>query len=261
MSPALLWFLGWVAVAAAMAVLWAVLKRTRRPDWVDVAWSLGTGALAVAFSAASSGEPSRRALLATLAALWSLRLARHLAVRLRVSGEDGRYVTLRESRAGSADAWLFGFFQAQAFLCAFFAVPVLVAAGKIGALASHDVAGTVVWIVAIAGESVADRQLARFRTGATPAGQVCRKGLWKYSRHPNYFFEWLHWWSYVLIGWQAPFDWLTLLAPAGMLFLILRVTGIPPTEAQAVASHGEAYRRYQREVSAFFPWFPRKEQP
>ena len=261
MSPPVLWLLGWAAVAAAMAVLWAVLKQIRRPDWVDVAWSLGTGALAVVFSAAASGEPSRRALLATLAALWSLRLAWHLAVRLRGSGEDGRYVTLRESRAGSADAWLFGFFQAQAFLCAFFAIPVLVAAGKTGPLAWQDVFGAVVWIVAIAGESVADRQLARFRAAATPRGQVCRRGLWRYSRHPNYFFEWLHWWSYVLIGWQAALGWLTLAAPAGMLFLILRVTGIPPTEAQAVASRGEAYRRYQREVSAFFPWFPRKEQP
>ncbi len=85
--------------------------------------------------------------------------------------------------------------------------------------------------------------------------QPCRGvGLWNYSRHPKYFFEWIHWWNCVCVGWQAQHGWLTLAAPAAMLPLTFKVTGIPPTEAQALASRGEAYRRYQRESSPFFPW-------
>ncbi len=96
---------------------------------------------------------------------------------------------------------------------------------------------------------------------APPAnrGRTCRRGLWRYSRHPNYFFEWLHWWAYALIAWGAAFVWVTVAAPFVMLVFVLFISGIPPTEARALASRGEDYRRYQRETSAFFPWFPKAE--
>ncbi|MGB0715272.1 MAG: DUF1295 domain-containing protein, partial [Phycisphaerae bacterium] len=84
--------------------------------------------------------------------------------------------------------------------------------------------------------------------------------LWRWSRHPNYFFEWIHWWSYVCLAIGASFWWITLMGPALMLFLVLKVTGIPPTEARAIESRGDAYRHYQATTSAFFPWFPKKEQ-
>jgi steroid 5-alpha reductase family enzyme len=114
--------------------------------------------------------------------------------------------------------------------------------------------GVAVWVVAVAGEWIADRQLARFRADPGSRGRVCRAGLWRYSRHPNYFFEWLHWWAYVPIGHAQP---LTFLGPAAMLLFLLRVTGIPYAERQALASRGEAYRAYQRATSAFLPWPPR----
>ena len=89
-------------------------------------------------------------------------------------------------------------------------------------------------------------------------GRVCREGLWGWTRHPNYFFEWIHWWAYVLLGVGAPHGWLTLGGPVVMFLFLTRVTGIPPTEARLVESRGEEYRRYQREVNAFFPGPPRR---
>ena len=122
-----------------------------------------------------------------------------------------------------------------------------------------DFVAIAVWVIAIAGESIADRQLDNFRNNPSNKGQVCKDGLWYYSRHPNYFFEWLHWWTYVLFAITYPLGWLSILAPALMLFFILKVTGIPPTEKQALKSRGERYREYQRTTNAFFPWFPKTQ--
>jgi len=156
-------------------------------------------------------------------------------------------------------ARLFVFFQVQALVDVVLAVPFLVAMRKVGTpFDALDVAGVAVWVVAVVGESVADRQLARFRADPANRGRTCRAGLWRFSRHPNYFFEWVHWWAYVVLALGAPFWWLTLVAPALMLYFLLKVTGIPATEAQALASRGDDYRDYQRTTSAFVPWFPKR---
>jgi steroid 5-alpha reductase family enzyme len=115
------------------------------------------------------------------------------------------------------------------------------------------------WALAVAGESLADAQLRAFKSDPAHKGQVCRAGLWAYSRHPNYFCEWLIWCAYALLAISAPYGWLGLLSPAIILFLLVKVTGIPPTEKQSLRSRGPAYARYQNEVSAFFPWFPRSK--
>ena len=121
-----------------------------------------------------------------------------------------------------------------------------------------DPAGALLWCFSVGNTILTDRQLAQFRAIPDHRGKTCRVGWWRYSRHPNYFFEWLHWWSYVVLAAGSPFWWATLAAPATMLYLLFRVTGIPPTEAQALASRGEDYRSYQRTTSMFFPWRPRK---
>jgi steroid 5-alpha reductase family enzyme len=141
-----------------------------------------------------------------------------------------------------------------------FSIPFLVAMTlRSQGLGAWVAAGVLVWVVAVTGEALADRQLAAFRADQTNRGRTCRVGLWRLSRHPNYFFEWLHWWSYVLLGVGSPWWALTLVGPALMLYFLLRVTGIPATEAQALASRGEDYREYQRTTSAFVPWFPRRQ--
>jgi len=145
-------------------------------------------------------------------------------------------------------------------LTAVFAVPFLVVALTPERLPLPAlVAAVLIWLLAVGGETLADRQLAAWRADPAHRGRTCRAGLWRYSRHPNYFFEWLHWWSYPLLAWGSPEWWLTLLGPALMLYTLLKVTGIPYTEQQALASRGDDYRAYQRTTSAFVPWFPKQE--
>jgi steroid 5-alpha reductase family enzyme len=196
-----------------------------------------------------------------MAAIWSLRLATYLMCN-RVIGkpEDGRYQNLRASYGSRAQAFFFIFFQAQAALALLFSIPFWIAMRREGTSPDlADLTGVSLWLIAIVGETTADWQLARFRAEPANKGKTCRNGLWSCSRHPNYFFEWLHWWVYVVIAWQAPFGWTTLFAPALMLFFLFKVTGLPATEAQALASRGDDYRDYQRTTSPFIPWFPKRD--
>lgn len=249
---------GAAALSAAMAGLWQVQRRTRVAGIVDVAWSFGTAALGVAFAAAATGDPGRRALAATLAAVWGARLGLHLAARVRREGEDGRYLELRSRWGAAAERKLFGFFQLQAAFAVLFALPIGAAAmNATPALRGTDFAAIAVWCVGIAGEALADRQLARFRADPARRGRVCDVGLWRWSRHPNYFFEWLHWFAWPLLAWGGPGFLVASLGPVAMLVFLTRFTGIPPTEARALATKGDAYRAYQRVTSAFFPW-PRR---
>jgi steroid 5-alpha reductase family enzyme len=258
MNPWLLLLLGWALMAAMMAVLWLVQRARGDAGVVDVGWAAGLGALAVLYAAAGGGPPLRRAVVAAMAAVWSLRLALHLLTdRIVGKPEDGRYRTLRARWGGRAQLRFFVFFQVQALVDVALSLPFLVAMRVPGPLTAWGVAGIAVWALAVAGEAAADAQLARFRADPANRGRTCRVGLWRTSRHPNYFFEWLHWWSYVALAVGASYWWVTLLAPAAMLYFLLRVTGIPPTEAQALASRGEDYRQYQRTTSVFIPWFPK----
>lgn len=250
--------LGSGAVAlVVMLALWVRQLRTRDATSVDVAWTLLVVGLAVTYGVTADGDPQRRALVAGLVAAWGLRLALHL-VRDRVlatRGEDGRYRALREQWGRKAPRNFLFLHLAQVVFALLFSLPVL-AAMRGGPPDGWALGGVAVWLVAVAGEGVADRQLAAFRADPEKRGGVCQVGLWRYSRHPNYFFEWLQWWAYVLIGHIAP---LTLLGPAVMLVFLFRLTGIPYTERQALRTRGDKYRAYQRTTSAFFPWPPRRE--
>ena len=241
-----------------MFALWIVQLRTQDAGIVDVGWSASLGLNSLFYLMAQSVPSSRTLLVASLASIWSFRLAFYL-LRDRVLGkhEDGRYQKLRAGFGTWAPWFFLGFFQVQALLAWFFSLPFWVAMRREGSLDGWDATGIVIWIGCFVGESVADFQLARFRADPMNRGKTCRLGLWRYSRHPNYFFEWMYWWTYVVIAWRAPLGWLTLFAPALMLFFLFKVTGIPATEAQAIQSRGDDYRDYQRTTSMFIPWFPK----
>jgi steroid 5-alpha reductase family enzyme len=246
-----------VAFGASLSLLlglWARQLRTRDATSVDVAWSFSLTGMAVFYALFSQGDPARRALVGILGALWSGRLGWYLfATRLRKSrGEDGRYAALRAEWGADAPVRFLRVYVAQAVAATLFSLPLL-ASMRGGPLDAWAVVGSLVWIVAVAGETIADRQLAAFRSKPENRGRVCREGLWAWSRHPNYFFEWIHWWAYVLIGHAAP---LTFVGPVVMLALLLKGTGIPYNEAQALRSRGEAYREYMRTTSRFVPWPP-----
>jgi steroid 5-alpha reductase family enzyme len=247
--------LGWAALAVLMMVLWLRQFQTNNATSVDAAWSAGMAILAAGYAVLSDGDPARRGLVGLLGFLWASRLAWHL-ISDRVIGrpEDGRYRAMRETWGARAPLYFFVFYQGQAVVATLFSIPIL-AAMRGGALDGWTLAGAGVWVVAVLGEATADRQLARFRGLPANKGKTCRSGLWRYSRHPNYFFEWTHWFSYVLIGHAA---WLTWIGPALMLLFLFRLTGIPFTEQQSLKSRGDDYRAYQRETSVFFPWFPKR---
>jgi steroid 5-alpha reductase family enzyme len=247
--------LGWAALAVMMGLLWLRQLQTRNATSVDAAWSVGMGVLAAGYALLSDGAPERRLLVGVLGFVWAFRLAAHLiADRVLGRPEDGRYRAMREHWGERAPLFFFAFYQGQAIVATLFSIPILAAMGG-GSLDGWAAAGVAVWLVAVLGEAAADRQLARFRADPAHRGKTCRQGLWRYSRHPNYFFEWAHWFSYVLIGHAV---WLTWLGPALMLLFLFRLTGIPYTEQQALKSRGDDYRAYQRETSVFLPWFPKQ---
>ena len=251
----------WVFVAAMMAALFFMRRKIGNTGVVDAAWSFGVGVLAVSYALLLDGNPLSRWTMALMAGSWSLRLGLHILFD-RVIGkeEDGRYLDLVAGWGADAPRRLFLFFQYQAVFVVVFSLPfVPLALAHTSPGIPQIMLAVLVWCVAVGGEALADAQLARWRREPENRGRTCRTGLWKYSRHPNYFFEWLHWWAYVSLGMTAAHGWVTLLGPALMLYFLYRVTGIPYTEAQALRSRGEDYRRYQETTSAFFPWFPRKE--
>jgi steroid 5-alpha reductase family enzyme len=253
----------WALAAVMMVALFAHATRVRNAAWVDVGWTLsfalGVAGWFVLWPRAARGAWP----LAIMVGAWSVRLAVHLA-RDRVIGrpEEGRYATLRArwGRGGGAGRAFFVFFQAQALLAAVLALAIVVpfvAAPLDGARGGLRWIAAGLFAVALAGEAIADAQLAAWKRDPGHRGRVCDVGLWRYSRHPNYFFEWLVWMAYLLYSLAYPGGAIAIVGPTVMLLSIWKVTGIPATEAQAVRSRGEAYRRYQRTTSAFFPWPPR----
>jgi steroid 5-alpha reductase family enzyme len=250
--------LSWALSALAMALAFRGARRAGKIGYVDVAWAglMGLGALLCA--ALGSGTPLSRALVAVLGAGWALRLCLHLCRRVAHEPEDGRYVALRERWRDSGLAF-FGFFQAQALVVALFVLPFAVVATRPTDPSTPQlVAALLAWLLAVGGEALADAQLARFRADPGNRGRTCRAGLWGWSRHPNYFFEWLHWFAYLPLAFGHPQGWLALAGPVLMLLFLYRLSGIPWTEAQSLRSRGEDYRRYQAQVSPFIPLPPRR---
>ena len=251
--------LGWAVAAALQAILYLRQRQTHDATLVDAGWAVSVALLALLYAVLAPGGLEHRALVAVLVSVESLRIAWLVGRRIG-HGEDARYAELRARwRArGRGQASFAVLFQAQALAAAFLSLPFLLAAfNERDGLEPLEWAGAALWVLAVSCEAVADRQLASFKRRPDSSGRTMRDGLWRYSRHPNYFFQWLTWVAYALVALAAPYGWLGLSAPVAMLLLILFVTGIPPAEEQALRSRGEDYRRYQRETSAFVPLPPR----
>ena len=250
--------IGSTLTVAMMFALWLLHLRMRNASVVDVGWAAGVGLLAVVYAALGSGLPQRRLVVAILGGVWSFRLAAHLARRIAAEPEDGLYAELRARWGGNLTLKFLAFFLGQGLLDVLLAVPLLAASlNRSAAVHPLEIAGVALWLISVIGESVADEQLRRFKRNPSNRGRVCEVGLWHYSRHPNYFFEWLIWCAFSLFALGSPFGWLSLAGPALMLYFLLRVTGIPLTESHAVQSRGDAYLEYQRTTSAFVP-MPRR---
>ncbi len=253
-----------VGLMGVMAAAWVVQRRTGQAGWVDVFWSFGTGIFAGG-GALAGGITWRAAAVGGLALLWGLRLGFYLAQRTAAAHrEDVRYARFRQEWGDEFETRLFWFLMIQAWVAALLALCVVLAArNPAPGLRPLDVAGMVVLAIAVLGEGVADRQMARFRADPANRGRVCDAGLWGLSRHPNYFFECLAWCAYPLfaIGPDWPWGYLALLGPAAMIWLLTSVSGIPPLEAAMLRDREAAYRAYQARVSPFIPLPPRQARP
>jgi steroid 5-alpha reductase family enzyme len=251
-------------MAAMMLAAWLTQRAVRNGGWVDVFWTFGTGTACVA--AAMWPEPAangmRQLLVAGLSAVWALRLGGYVAYRVATSSEDTRYAGLREEWGAKFQANMFWLVIVQAPATAILALSVF-AAGHAGAaqLGLRDALGAIVLLVAIAGEGLADEQMRRFKRQGHH-GAIMDKGLWGWSRHPNYFFEWFGWLAYPVIAFDPvePWTWTTWIAPV-VMFVILRFgTGVPALEKTMLQRRGDKFRDYQKRVGAFFP-LPPKGKP
>jgi steroid 5-alpha reductase family enzyme len=252
--------IGATAVVAVMLSLWLLGLKQRNFSYVDIGWSANFALLALIYGVMGNGDPLRRLLICGMFALWGTRLALHLATRIIGEPEEGRYVQLRaewggtNQYGGSVNLKFLGFFQFQALLNVVLALPMLFAVVNPAAqLHELEIIGCAVWLTGLVGESIADAQLKQFKRNMANKGKVCDVGLWGWSRHPNYFFEWTIWIGYALFALASPYGWLCLALPVLMLHFLINVTGVKATEEQALRSKGDAYRHYQRTVSRFIP--------
>ena len=250
--------IGLVSSSAIMTVLWLVQRKSGNAGIVDVAWAAIVGSLGVFYACWPTGIVWLKWLVAGMITLWSVRLTWYLFRRVVGHPEEGRYRQLRQDYGDAADRRFFRFYQAQALAAWAFALPVMVICRSASPPAAWLVGVAVLmWISGVLGVYVSDRQLEYFKARDDNRGKTCRAGLWRYSRHPNYFFEWVHWCSYVPLSLGSGYWWVSALVAIALLLAVLFVTGIPPTEAQAVASRGDDYRKYQQTTSPFVPWFPK----
>jgi steroid 5-alpha reductase family enzyme len=258
-DPLTLVLTAYAATVGVMAGLWAVQLLYRNASIADVGWCAGLIAAVCWYAAQASGDPERKALAVVMVSVYAGRLGLYLLCdRIIGKAEDARYRRLRTEWGRAESLKMFGYFQLQAGAVALFSLPFLaIIQNPRPPFGLVELVGMIVWIIAVGGEAVADSQLARFRSDPANRTRVLRNGFWRYSRHPNYFFEWLHWWAYVVMTIGSPGWLLTWLAPLGMGWTLLKVTGIPPAEQEAVERRGEEYRIYQETTSAFVPWFPR----
>jgi steroid 5-alpha reductase family enzyme len=249
---------GTAVIAVLMFILWLLHFPLRNAAVADVGWAMGLALLAMIYAVHGAGYWRRTLILLPMVVLWGLRLGFYLLIT-RVSGqpEEGRYAELRRKWGSNIGLKFLAFFEVQALLCGVLSLPFLLALhDPLKGIEELENLGAALWVVAFLGEMIADAQLAWFKRNPKNRGKVCKVGLWRYSRHPNYFFEWLIWVSFALVGSSAQYGYWGFLSPVLMHYLLLRVTGIPATEEQALRSKGEAYRKYQKSTSPFIPWFP-----
>lgn len=250
------------ALSAVMALAWMVQQRTGNSGWIDTIWTFGLGAIGIAAALwpDAGGASGRQWLVAVLIAAWALRLGGHIAHRSSHVGDDPRYAKLIADWGAAAPRQMFVLLQKQALVSIPLALTLYLAAANSAPLwRPLDVAAVVLFIVAAGGEALADHQLRQFRARHPDRAAVCDAGLWSWSRHPNYFFEWLMWVAFALLAiTDAPLSWLAIAGPLAIYWLLTAVSGIPPLEAHMLSTRGDAFRRYQARTSAFFPRPPRQ---
>ncbi|MBD8507636.1 DUF1295 domain-containing protein [Hoyosella sp. G463] len=246
-----------LAVVVLMAITARIGFTLGRHNVVDVTWGLAFVVIAVVSAIAGTGEPARRIVVALLVSAWGLRLAWHLLQRTRGHGEDPRYAAMLESH-GSGSPWvpLTRIYLTQALAAWFISLPIQVAAISDGPLGWIAFAGILLWIVGVLFESVGDHQLREFKADGANRGKIMDRGLWSWTRHPNYFGDACVWWGIFLIAADVWPGALTVLSPVVMTYFLVHATGARLLEKHMADRPG--FREYQERTSYFVPLPPKR---
>lgn len=260
MSPFAAIVIALIGLVVIFTAVWAWQLKTENAGMVDPVWAFSLGLVAVFYAAVGQGDPAARALSAIGGLLWGVRLGMHLWKRNYGQPEDARYHRFREQWGAQAASKMFWFFQLQVVISMLLSLAFLVPSyrGTTPAV-GWIVVAIALWIASVVGEGIADRQLKAFKADPANHDAVCKAGLWRYSRHPNYFFECVHWVAYIALSVGTPWGWLTILPPVLMAFLLLKLSGIPLLE-ESMAKRRAGYAEYMRTTSALIPWPPRHER-
>lgn len=238
-----------------MCLIWVLYMIYKNPSIVDGSWSIGLMASGMIYLFSTS-ITSRKMLVACLLSIWAIRLALHLGItRIRKGHIDKRYTTISSQWKIKQDLGFFLNYQFQAsliFVISF--IFFFISQSNATSLSMLDFLAVAIILMGITGESIADLQLERFKK-ASP-GQVCDNGLWYYSRHPNYFFDWLTWLGFMMFGLQSHYGYFSLISVILLYIIFTRITG-PITERGSIQSRGNAYLQYQSTTSMFIPWLKR----
>jgi steroid 5-alpha reductase family enzyme len=252
-----------LGLMVVMAAAWDTQRRLRNAGWVDAFWSFGTGlggVICATWPVGGVPPTARQCIAAALVSVWSLRLGLHIVERTPGRPEDVRYASFRSEWGPAYERNMFGLLMVQAVAAAVLDLSIMLGArNPAPGLGLHDLVAILVLIAAVYGGATADRQMQSFRSNAANRGQVCDQGLWAWSRHPNYFFEFLGWTAYPLLALNPAWiwGWFAWVGPGLMYVLLVYVSGIPPLEREMLRSRGERFRDYQNRVSAFFPSRPK----
>jgi steroid 5-alpha reductase family enzyme len=240
-----------------IAWLWQI--KTQNADIVDITWSMGIVICSLYYYFSLSTSQPVSILLLIFPALWYLRLSLHLIVRYREKHEDSRYTYLRKHWQKNTQFKFFMFFQFQALLIFIFVLPAYWVSYVPFEWSYKIILAFIIGGISLIGVTLSDKQLYQFKTDNNNRKKVCDSGLWKYSRHPNYFFEWCHWFVYPVLLFNTPYFYWALIYPLLMLVFLLKLTGIPFSEQQSLINRGDTYRDYQNRTNKFFPWKPKNQ--
>jgi steroid 5-alpha reductase family enzyme len=246
-----------ILILGLMSILWLLYCMNRNVGIVDIGWATSFLLIAWAYALIGKGYFPRKIVFTILVTLWAGRLSWHIIQRYLTTAEDTRYEEIRNHWGGvNVDFRFLLMFLFQGFLTLVLSIPFLIVCRNESPFWSQfEVWGILVCLIGIIGETYADTQLKAFKKNPYNATKVCQDGLWNYSRHPNYFFEWIVWVGFFIFALGSPGGFVAIISPAIILFLVLKVSGIPLTEEHALRTKGDAYREYQRTTSAFIPWF------
>ncbi len=252
--------LGAVTIASFFFLIWLIHLPLKNAAVVDVGWGLGFILLCFLYiTLGGNGFNLRNTIMLSLVGLWGSRIVVFLIGRiLHENKEDARYRKFRDE--WGKDAWwrFLPLFESQALLQLLISFGfIFVAINPTPGISIFEIVGAIVFLGSLLGESIADHQLQTFKRNPANKGKICEAGLWRYSRHPNYFFEWMIWVGLFIYFLGSPCGWAGALAPGVMYWLMMYVSGVPLAEEQSLKNRGEAYRQYQQVTSVFFPMPPK----